>query len=91
MWRQKNKLQQYDDQLLNRSGVTTRGRQILKFIPKDLENKLALTELEYAKTKGHESVTEIAKTVFESQPGSSGGYSFVVISQRYRVPQKFGK
>ncbi|MEM7473751.1 MAG: hypothetical protein AAF483_02090 [Planctomycetota bacterium] len=89
MWREKNQLQQYDEQLLNRTGVTTRGRQILKFIPKDLENKLAVIELEYSKGKGHESVTEIAKTVFESR-ASGSGYEFAVISQRYRTPKKFG-
>ena len=56
---------------------------MLKFIPKDLENQLAVIELDYAKSKGHQSVTEIAKTVFENNPDGNG-YKFEVISQRYR-------
>lgn len=87
MWRQDGPLKEYDRQLLSAAGVRTGGRQLLRFIPKDLENILADTELEYARSQGHQSVTEIAKTVFESQADSSGGYRFVVIEQRYRIPK----
>ena len=62
------------------------GRTTLKFIPKDLEAKLATIELTYAREKGHDTVKEIAKTVFKS--ASSGGkYEFEVTSQRYRKPR----
>ena len=91
MWRQDGPLKEYDRQLLTSAGVRTSNRQLLKFIPKDLENLLAVTELEYAKSKGHESVKEIAKTIFESQANASGGYRFVVIEQRYRIPKESAK
>ncbi|MFK7734589.1 MAG: hypothetical protein AB8B50_01090 [Pirellulaceae bacterium] len=86
MWREENKLKQFDRQLLQRAGVPTQSRQILKFLPKNLEDSLYITEMTFAASKGHESVTEIAKTVFESRAKSSGGYEFVVIDQRYRTP-----
>jgi hypothetical protein len=56
---------------------------MLKFIPKELEDQLAVIELEYSTEKGHPSVTEIAKTVFESK-SDGGNYVFEVVSQRYR-------
>lgn len=86
MWRQEGALKEFDKQLLSSAGVRTQGRQILKFIPKDLENQLAQIEMRYAISKGHNSVKEIAKTVFESQAGTTG-FQFVVIEQRYRVPK----
>jgi hypothetical protein len=48
---------------------------------------IANIELDYAKSKGHQSVKEIAKTVFESQ-AKDNAYVFVVIDQRYRKPKK---
>src|SRR6056297_1347492 len=83
MWATSSPLKDFDIQLLGQAGVKTAGRSILKFIPPDLENRLAYTELEYAKTKGHLSVTEIAKTVFVSKSAGSG-YEFEVVEQRYR-------
>jgi hypothetical protein len=77
---------QFDRQLLQQAGVALPGRQMLKFIPQELENQLAHTELEYAQSKGYQSVTQIAKTVFESKPGGDG-YQFEVIEQRYRKPK----
>ena len=76
---------QFDRQLLQKSSISlSNNRQMLKFIPKDLENiTLANLEIQYARSKGHESVTEIAKTVFLCQAAGSG-YEFVVTSQRYR-------
>lgn len=88
MWREENKLKQFDRQLLTRAGVPTQGRQLLKFLTKSLEETLYQTEMRYAISKGHESVTEIQKTVFESRAKSDGGYEFVVIEQRYRKPNK---
>jgi hypothetical protein len=91
MWRQEGPLKEYDRQLLTSAGIRTSGRQLLRFIPKELEDVLATTELEYARSKGRESVKEIAKTVFESQADPSGGYRFVVIEQLYRVPKDRAK
>lgn len=84
MWRQEGPLVAFDRQLFGQAGVQTQGRQLLKFIPKDLEDRLYQTEMKYAISKGHSKVREIAKTVFESQPVSSG-FDFVVIEQRYRT------
>jgi len=87
MWRSDGPLRQFDLQLLNQAGVSTQGRQLLKFIPKSLEDQLAQKELDYARSQGHGSVQEIAKTVFESEQ-VSGGYDFNVTQQFYRnVPK----
>lgn len=83
MWRSPSPLMQYDRQLLQQAGVQLAGREMLKFIPPELENLLANIELDYAKSKGHPSVVEIAKTVFESK-AQGDGYAFEVIEQRYR-------
>lgn len=87
MWRQEGPLKEFDRQLLGQAGVTTQGRMLLKFIPKELEDRLAQIEMKFANSKGHMSVKEIAKSIFESQASSSGGYEFVVIEQRYRTPK----
>ncbi|MGB1925409.1 MAG: hypothetical protein ACPHL6_02700 [Rubripirellula sp.] len=86
MWNSPSPLMEFDRQLLNSAGVQLANRQMLKFIPKDLENQLAVIELEYSTSKGHPSVTEIAKTVFESK-SDGGNYVFEVVSQRYRKPR----
>ena len=86
MWNSPSPLMQFDRQLLQQAGIQLPNRQMLKFIPKDLENLLATIELEYSTDKGHPSVTEIAKTVFEAKP-AGGGFEFEVISQRYRKPR----
>lgn len=86
MWTSPGPLMKYDQQLLQKAGVKLTGRQMLKFIPKNLENMLANIELEYAREHGHEKVTEIAKTIFESR-AVDGGYMFEVIDQTYRKPR----
>jgi hypothetical protein len=86
MWRQAGPMVEFDRQLLAQAGVVTERRQLLKFIPKELEDSLAQIEMKYAISQGHNSVKEIAKTIFESQVASSGGYQFAVIEQRYRTP-----
>ena len=85
MWNSPSPLMQFDRQLLQRANIQLANRQMLKFIPEQLENQLAQIELEYSTSKGHPSVTEIAKTVFESKSVGSG-YVFEVVSQRYRKP-----
>lgn len=87
MWRTDGPLRQYDTQLLGQAGVRTQGRLIIKYIPKDLENTMALAEKAYWESKGKKSVKEIAKTIFESRPTSSG-FEFVVIEQYYRTPSR---
>lgn len=87
MFKRASPLMQYDQALLGQAGVQYSGRSMLKLIPPELENLLARVELDYAATKGHKSVTEIAKTVFESKAAGSG-YEFEVISQRYRKPRR---
>ena len=88
-WKSATPLVQYDRQLLQQAGVQIAGRNIVRFIPNDveppknLEHVLAHIEMEYAKEKGYNSVTQIAKTVFESKSADTG-YAFSVIEQRYR-------
>lgn len=83
-WTSANRLAQFDQQLLQKAGVQLGSNRIwMQFIPQNLENELAHRELDYARENGHESVTEIAKTVFESNAEGSG-YQFEVIEQRYR-------
>ncbi|MFO0943554.1 MAG: hypothetical protein U0930_22690 [Pirellulales bacterium] len=87
MWRTENPLKQYDVQLLTQAGVKTQGRMIVRFIPKELEEKLAVAEKIYYTSKGKKTAKEVAKTVFESRPTSSG-FEFVVIEQFYRTPTR---
>ncbi|WP_372719090.1 hypothetical protein [Novipirellula sp.] len=87
MWTSPSPLMQFDRQLLQKAGVQLANRQMMKFIPTNLENQLAHIELEYATAKGHPSVTEIAKTIFEST-SDGNSYKFVVVDQRYRKPRK---
>ncbi len=86
VWRMDGPLKDYDRQLLEQAGVSTAQREMLKFIPKELEAELAQIEMKYAISKGHNTVKEIAKTIFESQANARDGYAFVVIEQRYRRP-----
>lgn len=86
MWRKSGPLLQYDRQLLQRAGIDANGRVLIKFIPKELEDRLAITELAYAKEKGVDTVKKIAKTIFESK-SNSNGFEWVVVEQRYRLAQ----
>ena len=83
MWGRPSPLMRFDRQLLQRAGVQVEGREMLKFIPAELENQLAKMELEYAMARGQRSLNSIAKTVFT---GKSAGdrFQFVVSEQRYR-------
>ena len=82
-WKLTNPLLQFDRQLLSSAGIQWTGRNVIRFIPPDLENQLAYMEKEYTEGKGKVFPNDIAKTVFESQ-SAAGGYEFKIVSQRYR-------
>lgn len=83
LWNASGPLLGYDRQLLASSGVEIGGRQVIKFVSPGLEKRLTELELEYARAHGRQSIAEIAKTVFESEP-TAGGFRFRVVAQRYR-------
>ncbi len=84
--RQDNPLKQFDAQLLRNAGIQANGREILKFVPPELEKELATLEKEFAFKQHNRNVPakEFAKTVFECQPTNTG-YKFVVMEQRLRA------
>lgn len=87
-------LLQYEKQILQAAGIPHAGRQVLKFVPNDVEEQLAQAEAAYYIEKRNKDfrVTTIAKTVFECrQKSKGGGFEFVVIDQRYRVAGNSGK
>lgn len=87
MFNKPTPLQKFDTELLKKAGARTgAGRTVLKFIPPEVEEKLAALEYTYMKEHGHDAVKEVAKTVFKSE-GSGGKYAFIVVSQRYRKPR----
>lgn len=83
MWTGASPLKQFDQQLIQLAEVPLKDRYVLRFIPKELENSLAMIELEYAGRRGHSSVETIAKTVFRCVPDGNE-FRFEVASQRYR-------
>ncbi len=82
-WVRPSPLASHERQLLTRAGIATAGRQILKFVPRELEIRLAQIELEYAQTQGVSSPEAIARTVFRSE-GDGAECRFVVVNQRYK-------
>ncbi len=88
--RREGPLSKYEKDAMSKAGISTNGRQVLKIIPKDLEDALAVLEKQYAiKEQGpNVSVKQIAKTIFECRPGATKGYEWVVIEQRARIPKK---
>ncbi len=83
MWSRPSLMIEFDRALLRRAGAETEKREILKFIPPPLENRLAKRELEYARAHGHDSIESVVKTVFTNMPDVDG-FEFVVTAQRYR-------
>lgn len=81
-----NALMQYDKALLQAAGVNLRDRTVLKFIPKETEDALAMAEKAYYIDKRSKDfrVSDIAKTIFECRPSKSGKFEWTVIDQRYR-------
>ncbi|MEM6473115.1 MAG: hypothetical protein AAF802_26375 [Planctomycetota bacterium] len=82
-WKLSNPLLRFDQQLLTQARISYAGRNVIRFIPKELENQLAQMEKTYTESKGKEFPGSIAKTVFEST-ASDKGYEFNIVSQRYR-------
>ncbi|OYP35992.1 hypothetical protein [Rhodopirellula sp. MGV] len=83
-WKLSNPLMQFDRQLLGEAGIAYSGRNVIRFIPSELENGLAQMEKEYCERKGKKFPHDIAKTVFESS-AEGNGFAFSIVSQRYRV------
>jgi hypothetical protein len=81
-----NALMQYDKALLQAAGVNIKERTVLKFIPKELEDTLALAEKAYYVEKRSKDfrVSDIAKTIFECKATKNGKFEWAVIDQRYR-------
>ena len=81
-----NALMQYDKALLQSAGVNIKDRMMLKFVPKELEDTLAVAEKVYYLEKRSKDfrVSDIAKTIFECKASKSGKFEWVVIDQRYR-------
>lgn len=81
-------LSKYERDFFVKAGIPVAGRIILKLIPKEIEDELAMIEQKYAMSqRGGKQVPvkELAKTIFEVQPTQQkGGFEFVVIEQRYR-------
>jgi hypothetical protein len=83
MWTSDSPLRFYEVAVLQEAGIEIKDRQLLKFLPAELENNLATIELQYAEAAGHGSVTEIAKTVFQCVEDGDD-YALEVVNQRYR-------
>jgi hypothetical protein len=81
-----NALMQYDKALLQAANVNIKERTVLKFIPKETEDQLAMAEKVYYIDKRSKDfrISDIAKTIFECKASKSGKFEWVVIDQRYR-------
>jgi hypothetical protein len=77
-------LKRFDQQLLRAAGVKTAGRIVVQFYPKEVENRLATMEMEYARRNGKTSVKQIKQTVFGVRR-LSAGFEYYVVSQLYRA------
>lgn len=84
MWQRATEFSKWDKQLLRRADIPLAERHVLKFLSPELEHKLAVAELQLASERGYPSVSQVAKTVFESQLGPQG-YAFVIVDQRYQT------
>ena len=76
-------LSKFDKTILARGGIQTAGRVVLQFYPEETEHRLALVELQNAKSEGVTSVKEIRKTFFGVR-AKGGGYEFFVEGQQFR-------
>jgi hypothetical protein len=81
-----NALAQYDKLLLQSANVPLKDRTVVKFVPKETEDALAMAEKAYYLDKRSKDfrVSDIAKTIFECRSNKSGKFEWIVIDQRYR-------
>ncbi len=77
-------LKRFDQQILQRAGLGTKGRIAVQFYPKVVEDRIAVIEMAYARSKGKKSVKQIKRTVFGVRRKGSQ-FEYYVISQRYRA------
>ncbi len=78
-WRS-GELQQADRELLARAGIQSSGHIILKFLPPELEARLAGME----KARAGRHADNIRKTRFEVNVARAGGYDFFIVDQSFR-------
>ncbi len=79
-WVRPSPLAMYERELLNQAGIVpagrklivTEGRQILKFVPRELEIRLARLNLNMLSHRVFRSPEAIAKTVFRSEGDGAG-------------------
>ncbi|MHB8970359.1 MAG: hypothetical protein ACYC3X_12800 [Pirellulaceae bacterium] len=77
-------LKRFDQQLLDAAGIRTKGRVVVQFYPKTVEDNLASIEMEYASRNGKTSVKQIKQTVFAVR-GQGAEFEYYVVSQVYRA------
>jgi hypothetical protein len=77
-------LKRFDQQILQAAGIRTKGRIVVQFYPKPVEDQLFQIEMAYAKGNGKTSVKQIKKTVFGVRR-KGAKFEYYVISQRYRA------
>ncbi|MCU0711301.1 MAG: hypothetical protein MUC43_04530 [Pirellula sp.] len=80
-------LKEYDLQLLKLAGIEILGRQPIKFVSRETEDKLVQLEIEHAYAKMGTSfpLERVYRTAFECRPNVNGhGFEMVVVSQRYK-------
>ncbi|MDG2383592.1 MAG: hypothetical protein P8N76_18110 [Pirellulaceae bacterium] len=80
IWRG-GRLKQQDITLLQQAGVTTAGRVVCQFYPKDIENQLAVLEKQQM---GSRALRDVKRTVFGVRPAGRG-FEFYVIEIDYRA------
>ncbi|MFN8739034.1 MAG: hypothetical protein ACK5YR_03840 [Pirellula sp.] len=81
-------LKEFDQQLLRLAGIELMGRQPIKFVSREAEEKLLELEVDYAQAKMGTSfpLGRVMRTVFECRPNANGnGFEIVVVSQRYKA------
>ncbi|MDV6033555.1 MAG: hypothetical protein F9B45_26385 [Phycisphaera sp. RhM] len=82
-WKRTNPFAQFDRQLLAAAAIPTAGRNVVRFLPRDLEDTLASMEKEFCENNGKSFPGDIAKTTFQSD-ATENGFAFQVVNQRYR-------
>ncbi|QDV87079.1 hypothetical protein [Stieleria magnilauensis] len=82
-WKRTNPFAQFDRQLLAAANIPTAGRNVVRFLPRDLEEILASMEKGFCENNGKSFPGDIAKTTFQSD-ATENGFAFQVVNQRYR-------